>query len=65
MTPNLDRHTIVMANIVDFMILAIENWYDEIYEQINKELDEKISYSQINKSEWTQAEGLALGDKKN
>tara|TARA_B100001057_G_scaffold336371_1_gene337163 strand:- start:467 stop:904 length:438 start_codon:yes stop_codon:yes gene_type:complete len=26
---NLDRHTIVMANIVDFMILAIENWYDE------------------------------------
>jgi len=29
MDSNLDRHTIVTANIVDFMILAIENWYDE------------------------------------
>jgi hypothetical protein len=37
---------------------------EEIYEQINGELDEKISYSRINKSVWTQAEGLALGDEK-
>ncbi len=37
---------------------------EEIYEQINEELDEKISYSRINKSVWTQAEGLALGDEK-
>jgi hypothetical protein len=29
MTPNLDRHTIVMANIVELIIIAIENWYDE------------------------------------
>lgn len=37
---------------------------EEIYEQINEELDEKISYPRINKSVWTQAEGLALGDEK-
>ena len=29
MDPNQDRNDVVMANIVDFMILAIENWYDE------------------------------------
>ena len=29
MDPNQDRNNVVMANIVDFMILAIENWYDE------------------------------------
>lgn len=27
--PNTDRHTIVMANIVELMVIAIENWYDE------------------------------------
>ena len=29
MNPNTDRHTIVMANIVELMVIAIENWYDE------------------------------------
>ena len=29
MSPNMDRHSIVMANIADIMVLAIENWYDE------------------------------------
>ena len=29
MNPNTDRHTIVMANIVELRVLAIENWYDE------------------------------------
>jgi hypothetical protein len=29
MTPNMDRHSIVMANIADLMVLAIENWYDK------------------------------------
>ena len=29
MTQNLDRHTIVMANIVELIIIALENWYDE------------------------------------
>ena len=29
MSPNMDRHSIVMANIADIMVLAIENWYDK------------------------------------
>ena len=29
MNSNTDRHTIVMANIVELMVIAIENWYDE------------------------------------
>lgn len=29
MNPNLNRHTIIMANIVELMVLFIENWYDE------------------------------------
>lgn len=29
MNPNTDRYTIVMANIVELMVIAIENWYDE------------------------------------
>ena len=34
---------------------------EEIYAEINEELDEKIPYKRINKSLWTQAEGLSLG----
>tara|TARA_B110000908_G_C10184166_1_gene417166 strand:+ start:210 stop:473 length:264 start_codon:yes stop_codon:yes gene_type:complete len=36
---------------------------EEIYEEINRELDENY-LAPINKSVWTQAEGLAMGDDK-